>query len=245
MTRCFTMEYAIWFRVLLFGVRRLGIPLPLGGTSVFFHTHVLKEIGAWDAHNVTEDADLGMRLARLGYRCDLVRSVTFEEANPQLGNWLRQRSRWLKGYAVTWVNHMRTPLRLWRDLGTGPFLGFQLLLLGSVTAYLAMPLFWVLLFAEVTGIKPQWLGAVDRTVWSLFFISLPLGNLTMICAAILALYRRRLLGLLPWAFTLPAYWSLGSIASYRAIFELFTMPFHWQKTQHGLARKSVSRTETD
>lgn len=245
LTRCFTMEYAIWFRVLLFGVRRLGIPLPLGGTSVFFHTKVLKEIGAWDAHNVTEDADLGMRLARLGYRCDLVRSITLEEANPHLGNWLRQRSRWLKGYAITWLNHMRNPVQLWRDLGTGPFLGFQLLLLGSVTAYLAMPLFWILLFCTISGLKPEWFNTVNASVWTLFFVSLPLGNITMVGAAILALKRRRILSMMPWALTLPFYWSLGAIASYRAIIELFTAPFHWQKTNHGLALSHVSDLETE
>ena len=103
LSRCFTLEYAIWFRVVLLGVQRLGLPIPLGGTSVFFRRGVLEQIGAWDAHNVTEDADLGMRLARFGYRCEMIASTTWEEANCRVGPWIRQRSRWLKGYALTWA----------------------------------------------------------------------------------------------------------------------------------------------
>ena len=118
LSRCFTIEYAIWFRVLLTGVQRLGLPIPLGGTTVFFRRRALEEIGAWDAHNVTEDADLGMRLARLGYRCEMIATTTLEEANCHgVMRWVGQRSRWLKGYAITWATHMRRPAALWRDLG--------------------------------------------------------------------------------------------------------------------------------
>ena len=33
-----------------------------------FPLRVLRKLGGWDSYNVTEDADLGMRLARHGYR---------------------------------------------------------------------------------------------------------------------------------------------------------------------------------
>ncbi len=104
---------------------------------------VLEEIGAWDAHNVTEDADLGMRLARFGYRCEMVSSTTWEEATIRVRPWIRQRSRWLKGYAITWATHMRSPLALLRDLGWRGFIGFQVLFLGAITSYLSIPLFWL------------------------------------------------------------------------------------------------------
>ena len=123
---------------------------------------MLVELGGWDAHNVTEDADLGMRLARAGLRCDVVSSTTLEEANCRFTPWIRQRSRWLKGYMMTWLCHMRAPGRLWRDLGPAGFLGFQVLLAGGVVSYLAVPLFWLALaLGQLAGVSlygrlPDW-----------------------------------------------------------------------------------------
>ena len=103
LSRCFTIEYAVWFGIVLPGLRRLGFAVPLGGTSLFFRRAALEHLGAWDAHNVTEDADLGIRLARHGYRVELVDTVTHEEANCRLWPWIKQRARWMKGYAVTYT----------------------------------------------------------------------------------------------------------------------------------------------
>lgn len=233
LTRCFTLEYAIWFRVILLGVQRLGIPIPLGGTTVFFRRAQLERIGGWDAHNVTEDADLGMRLARFGYRCEMLPSTTMEEATATPGAWIRQRSRWLKGYAVTWASHMRDPLGLWRDLGPRGFLGFQVLFLGALTSYLAIPLLWGLFLA---------VHAVDATAWNgfpaplrqAFFASMMAGQAVMLVTALVAARdagRRRLV---PWIPTLLVYWFLGAVAAYRALVEIFHAPFHWHKTEHGL-----------
>jgi hypothetical protein len=101
LSRCFTVEYATWFRLMLPGIAALGLVVPLGGTTLFFKRDALEELGAWDTHNVTEDADLGVRLARAGYRTDMIQVTTFEEANSAVWPWIRQRSRWLKGYALT------------------------------------------------------------------------------------------------------------------------------------------------
>ncbi|MEM7424410.1 MAG: glycosyltransferase family 2 protein, partial [Pseudomonadota bacterium] len=151
-TRCFTIEYAIWFGVLLRGYQRLGIPIPLGGTSVYFRRSALVDLCGWDAHNVTEDADLGMRLARRGMRCDVIPTTTMEEANCRLVPWIRQRSRWLKGYIMTWLSHMRSPKRLWSDLGPVGFLGLNVLFIGGAITYLGIPVFWLaILTAAVTG----------------------------------------------------------------------------------------------
>ncbi|MEL6584326.1 MAG: glycosyltransferase family 2 protein [Pseudomonadota bacterium] len=237
LTRCFSLEYAIWFRVLLHGVRKMGLPLPLGGTSVFFRRDVLEEIGAWDAHNVTEDADLGMRLARFGYSCELIPSTTLEEANSHYGNWIGQRSRWLKGYVVTWLTHMRQPRQLLRDLGLRGFLGFQLLLLGGVTTYIALPFHLVWLGLVLGDVAPGVFSQLPQDLWVVFFITLPIGNLVMVSAAFLAAYRLQRTHLYLWVFTLPVYWLLGAIAAYRAVTELFHIPFHWHKTQHGLTQE--------
>jgi cellulose synthase/poly-beta-1,6-N-acetylglucosamine synthase-like glycosyltransferase len=121
-TRMFALDYALWFDVLLPGLDRIGVPMPLGGTSNHFRTQILRDIGGWDAFNVTEDADIGIRLSQLGFGVSMIASTTYEEAPIALGPWLRQRSRWLKGYMQTWLVHMRDPLRLLRSAGPGGFL---------------------------------------------------------------------------------------------------------------------------
>ncbi|MSU89821.1 glycosyltransferase [Rhodobacteraceae bacterium 2CG4] len=233
LARCFAVEYAIWFRVLLRGVQRLGMPLPLGGTTVFFRRRVLERVGAWDAHNVTEDADLGMRLARLGYRTEMVATTTYEEANCRPWPWVRQRSRWLKGYAMTWVTHMRAPVRLWRELGPAGFAGFQLLLLGGLTAYLATPLYWAL-WAGWLGFDLAVFASGPRWLWTAWFASMSLGQAVMAAVALRAVWarpRRHLIATVPLMFL---YWPLGALAAWRAVTELFTRPFYWAKTDHGL-----------
>jgi cellulose synthase/poly-beta-1,6-N-acetylglucosamine synthase-like glycosyltransferase len=235
-TRCFQIEYAIWFDVLLRGFQRLGLPVPLGGTSVYFRRSALRELGGWDSHNVTEDADLGMRLARQGLSVAVIRSTTEEEANCRAMPWIRQRSRWLKGYLLTWLCHMRAPLRLWRDLGPVGFLGLNVLLLGGVVTYLAMPLFWAALAATLLAgrsifgdMLPGW------AVWALGG-SLALGQAVMLACAIVALRRRGAPGLLAWVPTLPVYWTLGALAAWKAIIELAAAPYYWDKTRHGVSR---------
>lgn len=236
LARCFTIEYAIWFRVVLHGVQRLGIPIPLGGTTVFFRRQALEEVGGWDAHNVTEDADLGMRLARFGYRCEMIRSVTLEEANCRPWRWIGQRSRWLKGYAITWTTHMRTPRALLRDLGWRGFLGFQVLFLGGMTSYLALPLFWVIWFATFFGFGMQ--EILPASLFWPFAVSMLTGQAIMVTVAAIALRDSGRIRMLPWVLVLPIYWPLGAIAAYRAIAEFFTRPFYWSKTEHGLAEKT-------
>lgn len=233
LSRCFTLEYAIWFRVVLLGVQRLGLPIPLGGTTVFFRRNVLEAIGGWDAHNVTEDADLGMRLARFGYRCEMIPSTTWEEANCRVGPWIKQRSRWLKGYAITWATHMRRPRELVADLGWRGFLGFQVLFLGAITSYLAIPLLWILWGATV-GLGLGFWESFPRGLMLAFFVSMLAGQFVMLTTAFIAARDSGRKGLMGWVLTLPLYWPLGAIAAYQAVFEIFTRPFHWHKTEHGV-----------
>jgi cellulose synthase/poly-beta-1,6-N-acetylglucosamine synthase-like glycosyltransferase len=233
LSRCFTMEYAIWFRVLLLGIQRLGLPIPLGGTTVFFRRRILEDIGAWDAHNVTEDADLGMRLFRAGYRCEMIATTTKEEANcASMREWVKQRSRWLKGYAITWATHMRRPGALLHDLGVGGFLGFQVLFLGGMTSYLAMPLCWLLLFLDF-GFEPAFWDQLLPGIRTAFIVSMGVGQLLMLLTAIASLAAADRRRMVPWIPMLLPYWSLGAIAAYRAIAEVFYAPFLWHKTRHG------------
>ena len=145
LTRMFTLDYSLWFDQVLPGLERLGIPIPLGGTSNHFKIDVLRELHAWDPFNVTEDADLGIRLTQKGYRVGVVDSTTFEEASREAGNWIRQRSRWIKGYMQTFLVHTRRPLHLIRTTGLLGFLGFVFFIGGTVLSGLLNPIFWAAL----------------------------------------------------------------------------------------------------
>ena len=154
--RLFTAEYAGQFDVFLPGIAALRLPLPLGGSSNHFRTATLRKVGGWDPYNVTEDADLGMRLARFGYRAAMIDSTTYEEAPARFRPWLRQRTRWFKGWMQTWLVHMREPRRLLRDLGLPGFLAFQLVVGGNALAALVHPLFLAGLVYGVLIGAPMW-----------------------------------------------------------------------------------------
>jgi cellulose synthase/poly-beta-1,6-N-acetylglucosamine synthase-like glycosyltransferase len=234
LSRCFTVDYAAWFRVILPGMARLGLVIPLGGTTLFFRRATLETLGGWDAHNVTEDADLGVRLARRGFRTELIPTVTEEEANCRLWPWVRQRSRWLKGYAVTWWVHSRAPRRLWSDLGAWRFFGLQVVLLGGLSQFVLAPVLWSFWLLPLGLPHPL----ADVIPWGLFltlgalFLLAEVANIALGCAAVAGPKHR---WLIPWVPTLHFYWPLGALASYKALAELVSRPFFWDKTAHGLA----------
>ncbi len=236
LTRLFALDYALWFDVLLPGLEQLRVPIPLGGTSNHFRTSVLKSVGAWDPFNVTEDADLGVRMAQLGKRVAMLDSTTFEEAPAQLGTWLKQRARWLKGYMQTWLVHMRDPLTLRRRTGWRGFIAFQLFLGGSVVAALLNPLLW-LVFALSCVFQPPLYGiASGNFVAAMSAAGLITGNATMTWLALMAPKRRGWKGFVPYGLTVTLYWALISIAAWRGLWQLATRPFHWDKTVHGTSR---------
>lgn len=232
LTRCFSIDYAIWFRLVLPGLERLGLVLPLGGTTIFFRRSALETMGRWDAHNVTEDADLGLRLARRGYRCAMVNSVTSEEATATIPAWLKQRSRWIKGYAMTWAVHMRDPGRLYSDLGLWRFMGVQILFLGTLSQFLLAPFlwsFWLVIFGvphPLVEIAP-WSAIVALGI--LFFFA---EMVTLILAAC-AVARPKHRWLIKWVPLMHLYFPLAAIASWKGFAELVFRPFYWDKTVHG------------
>ena len=198
---------------------------------------MLRETGAWDPYNVTEDADLGIRIARLGYRTAVIQSTTYEEAPVHFRPWLKQRTRWFKGWMQTWLVHIRSPRLLKRELGWLGFGVFQLLVGGTVLAALVHSLFLAELVIEfsagVAAKEPAALIAVG-----LHAIALVIGYLVSIVLGMLGLFRRGLLGC-DWALVLvPLYWILLSIAAWRALIQLVSDPYRWEKTEHGLARTS-------
>jgi glycosyltransferase XagB len=232
LSRCFTIEYAAWFRLLLPGIERLGLAVPLGGTTLFFRRAALEKLGRWDAHNVTEDADLGMRIARYGYRTELIETTTFEEVNCRPKAWVKQRSRWIKGFMMTWLTHMRDPVKLWRDLGPRKFLGFQLLLAGSVLQALLAPVLWSFLLVPfgfhhpvITTLPPAGFTLLWQTFLAMEVALMVFG---------IAGNARTAHGLSPlWVPTMLFYYPLATLAAYKAAWEMLSRPFYWDKTAHG------------
>jgi cellulose synthase/poly-beta-1,6-N-acetylglucosamine synthase-like glycosyltransferase len=237
LSRCFTIEYAAWFRLILPGIARLGLVLPLGGTTLFFRRAALEALGAWDAHNVTEDADLGLRLARHGYRTELTDTVTGEEANCRFLPWVRQRSRWIKGYMMTYAVHMRRPRLLLAQLGWRRFVGVQVLFLGSVSQALLIPVMWSLWIISLGFDHPA--RAIMPTGLFLPLIAVfVLAEATTILTGLVGMARRgagagggRIS--LWWVPTLHCYYPLAALASYKALYEVLVRPFYWDKTSHG------------
>lgn len=233
LSRCFTVEYATWFRIMLPGFERLGLAIPLGGTTLFFRREILEELGGWDAHNVTEDADLGIRLARHGYRTEIIDSVTQEEANARAWPWIKQRSRWLKGYAITYCVHMRNPWKLWKDLGAWQFFGVQLLFAGTISQFLLAPVlwsFWLMLFGLPHPLDGILAPSVAVTFAGVFLLSEIIG-ITVSAIAVATAGKR---DLIKWTPTLHFYFPLAAIAAYKGVCELATKPFYWDKTAHGI-----------
>ncbi len=231
LTKLFALDYALWFDMLLPALDRLGVPMPLGGTSNHFRTDILRELGGWDPFNVTEDADLGIRIAQLGRRVAMLDSTTFEEAPNRLDVWLKQRSRWMKGYMQTWLVHTRRPLALARSAGLKGFLAFHFFIGGSVAAALAAPLLWltfaISLFTE------------QATARDVSLSSLAAGNLLLTALAIASPFRRGRRELAPYGLSVAVYWSMISAAAWRGLAQLATNPFLWEKTAHGISRQRL------
>lgn len=248
LTRLFTQEYSVWFELLLVGIMQIQTPIPLGGTSNHFKIEFLREVGAWDPFNVTEDADLGVRLFKKGYRTAIVDSRTWEEANSEVPNWIRQRSRWIKGYMQTWLVHMRHPVRLYKTCGLKGFIGYQAMMLGTPLLPLVNPVFWLLLVLWYLT-EAGWISALFPGV--LYYIAcfqLFFGNFVFIYAGAVGMYwvirdcslKKRQpfsYGLIKYTLLAPLYWMLMSVAAYKALLQLMLKPFYWEKTIHGLTSR--------
>ncbi|WP_412709435.1 glycosyltransferase family 2 protein [Atrimonas thermophila] len=237
LTRLFTLEYSYWFDYLLPGLFVLRLPIPLGGTSNHFKTQALLELGGWDPFNVTEDADLGMRASYRGYRVGIINSTTFEEANSKLRNWIRQRSRWLKGYLQTFLVHNRRPLRVLRSSGFSGWLTLQLFIGGTPLGQAASVPLWLLFVFWLFTKRAFGFSFLPDFIMVIGLLNLLLGNFLGIYLSMLAVFRRGFYELLPFALLNLFYWFLAGVAAWKGIFQLFTRPFFWEKTVHGLGGK--------
>lgn len=241
LTRFFTLEYAALFDVLGPALARWHLPTPLGGTSTHFRTAVVRSLHGWDPFNVTEDADLGMRLALAGYDVGDLPSATIEEAPAALGAWLRQRTRWMKGFVQTSLTHGRHPLATVRRLGLLDGLCALTMLPGTVVSALIYPLYMGravhdFLLAEIPAGPVFWPNLPLALALTLFAT----GIVAMVGPAALGCIRRRWWGLLPFVPLMPLYLPLVSLAAWLGVIELLRAPERWNKTRHGLARHSRS-----
>jgi cellulose synthase/poly-beta-1,6-N-acetylglucosamine synthase-like glycosyltransferase len=235
LTGQFTLEYTALFDAILPALARLGLPVPLGGTSNHFRRDTLLAAGGWDAFNVTEDADLGFRLARRGWRTAVLDSTTWEEAPASFGRWFRQRTRWLKGWMLTYLVHTREPWRLWAELGWRGALGFHMLMGGLVLLALLHPLLLALLaYHAASGqlfVPAE--SAAGAAVWVMTWVNLAAGYATSIAVGAVSVWRRGWPRLALSALLMPLCWLLVSAAAYRALWQLATDPYRWEKTEHG------------
>lgn len=214
--------------------------MPLGGTTLFFRRDILEKLGRWDAHNVTEDADLGVRLARNGYVTELIRTVTYEEANCRPWRWVRQRSRWLKGFMITYAVHMRNPAQLLRDVGMWRFTGLQLVFLTAISQFALAPVLWstwIIAFGWAHPVQSLF-GEVILTLIALLFFATEILTIAM---GIVAVSGRQHRHLIKWVVTMPVYFTLGTLATYKALYELILTPFYWDKTDHGQTKHDQTK----
>ena len=236
LTRLFTLEYSLWFDVILPAMQSIDTFIPLGGTSNHFRTEILRELRGWDPFNVTEDCDLGVRLFNKGYKTAIIDSTTYEEANSNYRNWLRQRSRWIKGYMQTYLVVMRRPVDFFRK----DFLHaavFQLVI-GGKTAFLFInPLLWLTTLSYFL-FRPALGGYIESIylapVYYLAVASLVFGNFTYLFDYMIGCAKRQKWELMKYAYLVPFYWLAMSRAALIAGYQLITRPHYWEKTEHGL-----------
>ncbi len=232
LTRCFTTEYATWFDLCLPGLDYLRAPIPLGGTSNHFRMEALRQLRGWDEYNVTEDCDLGLRLFYGGWRTRILASTTWEQACPSLPFWIRQRSRWVKGYVQTYLVHLRHPWRLCRGLGVFNSLQFHLLIGAGPLSQLINPIYWFLTLVWFVTRSTAFTAYFPPPVFVMAAICLFIGNFLFAYTCSIACVRRGFGHLAIYGLLMPFYWLIMSIAAWKGCLQLIHKPHFWEKTKH-------------
>lgn len=236
LTRLFTAEYSYWFDIALPGLQSMDTIIPLGGTSNHFKTNILRILGGWDPFNVTEDCDLGTRLFKGGYKTAVIDSETLEEANSNLKSWLKQRSRWIKGYLQTYLVHMRNPFEFFRKYKQHAII-FQLIIGMRMVFMVINPIMWLITILYFTAY--QFVGPFIESLypWYVYYpavFCLVFANFIYLYSYMVALAKKGKWELMRYIFLIPFYWILTSISAVKAFYQLVTNPYYWEKTKHGL-----------
>ena len=236
LSRLFTAEYSLWFDLVLPGLQSINTTIPLGGTSNHFKTHALRYLDAWDPFNVTEDCDLGARLYKAGLSTAIIDSTTYEEANSKIGSWLRQRSRWIKGYLQTYLVHMRDPLGFVRRHGVHALI-FQLVIGARMTFLVVNPILWATTASYFVAhhlVGPTIEALYPAPIFYIAVVSIVFGNFFYLYSYMIGCAKRGQWELVKYVFFIPFYWFLASVAATKAFYQLISAPYYWEKTQHGI-----------
>ncbi|RKQ69147.1 cellulose synthase/poly-beta-1,6-N-acetylglucosamine synthase-like glycosyltransferase [Litorimonas taeanensis] len=236
----FTLEYAALFHVWIPFLSRMGIPLPLGGTSNHMRRGPLEKCGGWDIHNVTEDADLSFRLAALGYKIGYILPPTDEEAVTTLKAWHNQRARWMKGYMQTWLAHMHSPWKPRNIFGVMRFLSLQFTI---AYVFLSAFIFTPIVCGGIIYAICHWHMGWSLPFSKIHFLALGTSLVAGILIGMLGAYRAGKTTHLWKAFLMPLYWLLLFWPTLRALVELKTKPFHWHKTTHGVSASQTKQNQ--
>jgi cellulose synthase/poly-beta-1,6-N-acetylglucosamine synthase-like glycosyltransferase len=232
-SRMFSLEYVIWFEFVIKSLEKLNLPIMLGGTSNHFIKDNLVASGAWDPFNVTEDADLGLRIWSSGFKSKLFKSNTQEEAVTNIKTWVNQRSRWIKGYFMTILVHLKNRKDLKKSLGNRSALAIELFILSN-------SLFFIMNFINIIGNITILLRNQSHSLLSnICILNLYLTFLAPIIMSLLTMYyqKKKIIDILLTIVIFPFYLMLHNLAASKAIYQLFTDPFHWEKTPHGFSKK--------
>ncbi len=237
LTRIFTAEYSLWFDLVLTGLQSINAPIPLGGTSNHFRAGVLEKIKGWDAFNVTEDADLGMRLVKEGYRTGIIDSTTYEEANSDYINWFNQRTRWVKGYIQTYFVHMRNLREFKMSLRNPDAITFQLVIGGKILSMFINPFMWTVtisyfVFRPIIGTFID--SFFPGPLLYIAMFSLIFGNFLYYYYYVIGCAKRNYYDIIKYLFLIPFYWLAMSVAAWIATYKFIHEPYYWSKTVHGL-----------
>jgi cellulose synthase/poly-beta-1,6-N-acetylglucosamine synthase-like glycosyltransferase len=229
LTKLFAIEYSIWFDLLLPGLELTRIPIPLGGTSNHFVRDKLVELGGWDAYNMTEDADLGIRISAKNYKTLVLDSITLEEAPVGIISWLKQRSRWIKGYMQTYIVHMRHPILLYQAIGLHGMVGFQLFVGAPCISMLLIPFVYLsTIFCLLGDFLPNSFILISQANL--------IGILLLMLISVIFITTRNRWKMFGANFVFPFYWLLHSIAAWRGLWQLIQHPHYWDKTKHGMTK---------
>ncbi|MBV9667194.1 MAG: glycosyltransferase [Nitrososphaeraceae archaeon] len=256
LTKLFSIEYIEHFLILLPALYSLKKVVLLGGTSNFIRIEVIRNLKGWKTDNVTEDADLGVRLARLGYNVVPINSTTWEEATPKLYPWIRQRTRWNKGFLYTWSKHFKNPMRLIHDIGFSSTLFLFYYLIAPLTYFISI-IGWILFiaywinFVGIISTEPLagWIQdayTANSLVFYASILSFIFGIVYDPFVAAEALFKQGdsySLKKVKYVFLMPFYLYLQILPSILAIIELFIKPKHWRKTYHGFSVKTNEEEE--
>ncbi len=254
LTKFFTIEYSSWFDIYLKGWQKIGWIIPLGGTSNFIKKDVILKLNGWDENNVTEDAELGIRLVRNGYRVEIIDSTTWEEAVPHINHWIKQRSRWHKGFLQCFITHCKDPIKLVKDVGLWRAISFVLIGISPliIAFNLIMWFFTILYILYFFGfyiLEPIGVMIIDAfsNPWVFYpgLCCFVFGNISWIMFNLSGTIRRENWKLIKYVNFLIPYWLLMSIAAWRGIIELIIKPVHWHKTPHGFSNNKNNRNNNN